>query len=704
MNRLRQFPLIRILPPIFLGIAASIIWKQGLRLPLVFPGGVFLCLGVIVFFPKAQFPFSLRWLTGLLIFILIALLSYRIAEIRKDYKRIDYVGNARAVQRSYIGEIIEPVIQKQKKTKFIAQITCMKENGKWKKTEGKVVVTIVKNSASQLLCYGDRLLMNTMLAEPEGSLNPGGFDNKRYLELHGIYLQTFVKSRYWQLISHKSRNPFFRIALFWRDKMLMLLRNNGLKGREFAVAGALLLGYVDEVDNDLMHDYSSTGVIHILSVSGMHVGMIFIVLESLFVFLEKRKYSAYLKAFLVIAFIWLYALITGLSPAVMRAAAMLSLIIIGKAMNRHPDMLNTLAASMIFLIIWQPLLLADIGFELSYLAVIGIVLLYKPIHALIVLPNRWLDKIGSIVAVSIAAQIGTLPLCLYYFHQFPNYFMLTNIVVIPLSNLIVYTGIVALALGGIPSISFYIGKVLSFLVCFLNTFIHWMGVLPFSVTRGIVITFPESLLIYATMIVLSAFILQKKTVWLFVSISLMILLSGSFLQRRYQQMSMNTFTVYDVKGNGLFDFTTGGRSILVGSLSSMKDPFFHETLLKSRWNEKVTGLFEFQYPLPSAKKAFQYGKFFYKNGSFISFWRKKIAIITKRMPETGIRKLNVDYLIISGNPKSDLKDILRNINPSIVILDSSNPLWKVKEWMKEAHNLHVQCHSVSISGAFRDVF
>jgi competence protein ComEC len=704
MNHLRQYPLIRILPPIFLGIAASIIWKQGIRLPLAFPGLIFLCLGVIVFFPNAQFPFSLRWLTGFLIFLLTAMLFCRIAEMRDDKKGKDYIGNARAIQRSYIGEIIEPVIQKQKKTKIIAQITCMKENGQWERTEGKVVVTIVKNTASQLICYGDWLVMNTRLTEPEGSLNPGGFDNKRYLELRGIYLQAFVKQDHWRLISHRSRNPFFRMALFWRDKMLMLLRNNGIKGREFAVAGALLLGYVDEVDSDLLNDYSSTGVIHILSVSGMHVGMIFIVLETLFVFLEKRKYSAYLKAVLIIVFIWLYALITGLSPAVMRAAAMLSLIIIGKAMNRYPDMLNTLAASMIFLIMWQPLLLADIGFELSYLAVIGIVLLYKPIHALIVLNTGWLDKVWSIVAVSIAAQLGTLPLCLYYFHQFPNYFMITNIVVIPLSNLIVYTGIVALALGGIPWISFYIAKVLSFLIWVLNTFIHLMGALPFSVSRGIVLTFPESLLLYILMITIAAFILQKKKVWLFVSIILMILLSGSFLQRRYQQVSRSTFTVYDVKGYGLFDFTIGGKSILVGGLSSLKDPFFHETLSKSRWNEKVTGLFGIQYPLPYIKKAFQYGNFFYMKGGLISFNGKKIAILTKKIPGTVLRKLKVDYLIISGNPKSDLKDILRNFNPSFVIFDSSNPQWKVKEWMKEAHNLHVQSYSVSISGAFRELY
>jgi competence protein ComEC len=705
MNPWRQFPLVRLIPPVFLGMAAGIFFETDLKVPLTLPGTIFLCCGVLVFFPKFIFSYSLRWIPGVIIILLTTLFSFRIMLMGKDDLKKDYFGNFKPIQRSCIGEIIEPVIQKQKSTKVILGITYMKESGNWCKTEGKALAYIGKSPRSQLLCYGDRLVMNTQFTEPEGSRNPGGFDNRRYLRLKGIYRQAYVKPDHWRLISRGNRNPVFQLALSWRDRMLMILRSNGVNGREFAVAGALLLGYVDEVDNDLMRDYSATGVMHILSVSGMHVGMIFLVLEKLLAFLEKRKNGACVKAVLVIAFIWLYALITGLSPAVMRAAAMLSLVVTGKAMKRHPDILNILAASFIFLLVWQPSLLADLGFQLSYLAVVGIVLLYKPIYDLFVPNNGLLDKVWSIVAVSIAAQLVTLPLCLYYFHQFPNYFIVTNIIVIPLSNLIIYTGILTLALGNIPWISLIVAKALSLMVWFLNGFIHWMGSLPFSVTRGISITFPESLVLFLVLITGAVFISGKKKMWLFVSLSLMILLSGSFLRERFRQTSGSVFTVYDARGTSLYDFTAGGKSILVGGLSALKDPLFLETLTKSRWNSKVNGLFEFQHPLPSScNRSFHYGGFFYKKGNYIGFHGKRIVIVNKPVPAKTNLKMEVDYLIISGSPKVKLKELMKHFRSGLVILDASNPPWKVKAWMKEAHGLGVRCYSVSVSGAFREEF
>jgi competence protein ComEC len=389
----------------------------------------------------------------------------------------------------------------------------------------------------------------------------------------------------------------------------------------------------------------------------------------------------------------------------MRAAAMLSLVVSGKAMKRHPDILNILAASVIFLLIWQPSLLADLGFQLSYLAVVGIVLLYKPVYDLFVPGNSLLDKVWSIVAVSIAAQLATLPLCLYYFHQFPNYFIITNIIVIPLSNLIIYTGILALALGNIPWISLIIARALSLMVWFLNTFIHWMGALPFSVSRGIVITFPESAVLYLILITGAVFISGKKKMWLFISLSLMILLSGNFLREQFGQVSRSTFTVYDTRGSGLFDFTTGGKSILVGKLSALKDPYFHETMTKSRWNMKVSGLFEIQHPIPSScNRSFHYGGLFFKNGNYIGFQGKRIAIVEKSISDYVNLKIKVDYLIISGSPKIRMKELMKHFSPGLVIFDDSNPMWKVNAWIKEAHGLGVKCYSVSVSGAFREEF
>jgi competence protein ComEC len=437
----------------------------------------------------------------------------------------------------------------------------------------------------------------------------------------------------------------------------------------------------------------------------MHVGMIFLVLEKLLSFLSRRKYGKYLQSVLIIVFIWLYALITGLSPAVMRAAAMLSLLIAGKTMKRNPDVLNILAASALFLLVWQPFLLVDLGFQLSYLAVAGIVLLYKPVYDVFVTSNWLLDKIWSIMAVSIAAQLATLPVCLYYFHQFPNYFLLTNIVVIPLSNLIIYTGILALATGYIPWLSIVIARMLSFLVWFLNTFIHRMGALPFSVSRGIVLTIPESLMMYGILITLGLFISGKKKIWLFAAFIPAILLSGSFLVDHYHQYSRKEFVVYDVKKSGLYDFTAGGKSILAGDLSVVKDPFFADILKKSRWISRTKGLFDFQYPDHDlSTKPFAHDGIFYKRGRFLQFYNKRIMIIDHPLPKGVRQRIKVSYLVISGNPRVKLKELLRHIRTDEIIFDPSNSLSKIKSWTKEAHGLGVRCFSVTESGAFNVVF
>jgi competence protein ComEC len=702
MNPWRQFPILRLIIPLCFGIATGIFYVSEFKVPLIIPILLFICFGGLVFVSRFTLSYSFRWICGMLAFSLMILLALRLIQDQKDILRRDYFGNFQSAKRYCIAEIIEPVVQKQKSTKLIVKVTGLNINGKWHTTEGNAVVVIAKSALSQNLFYGDWLVMFAQFTLPDGPLNPGGFDNRRYLSLKGIYRQSYVKADQWKFLSGGNRNPVFRLALSWRDKMLMMLRGNGMKGKEFAVAGALLLGYVDEVDNDLMHDYSATGVMHILSVSGMHVGMIFLVLDKLLAFLEKRRYGIYIKTIFVILFVWIYAFITGLSPAVMRSAAMLSLMVLGKSLKRYPETLNVLAASCLLLLALQPLLLADPGFQLSYLAVTGIVLFYRPIYHIFTSGNSIIDKTWSIVAVSIAAQIVTFPLCLYYFHQFPNYFMITNIIVIPLSNLIIYAGIIALAIGKIPVIAVIIAKVLSLMVWFLNSFIHWMGALPFSVSRGINLTFAEVVILYLALITFGVFISTKKKIGLYVTVALMIIFSSIKLNETVHHSTIGTFTIYDIKKRSLFDFSAGGRSILMGDLSILKDPFILDVITKSRWNDNVTGLFSFQYPLPKVTdKIFRNEKLFIKQGNIIGFCGRKIVIIDKRISMRASVKLNVDYLVISGNPKWRLTEILQHYRAGTVIFDASNSIWKVQAWIKEAHYLGLKCHSVSLSGAWR---
>ncbi len=483
--------------------------------PLPFPVFVslFLLLWFLPFFSKAIFSFKFRWISGLVIFVLLFVLSYEITLFNIGKSAKSSVRDFPLKERFYVADIIEPVVQKTKSTKAILRISAFKENGKWYKVNEKVLAFIRKEEKSQKLFYGDHLIISCLLTEPELSVIPGSFDYKRFLKLRGIFLKTSINKQHWSQVGCNGRNLLFYKALLWRRQLLEILKQRGMEGREFGVAAALLLGYVDEIDSDLMKDYAATGVLHILSVSGMHVGMIFLVLEKLLSFLDRWRSGRIIKTLLSILLIWFYALITGLSPAVLRAAAMLSLVIVGKSLKRSPDTLNILAASFFFLLVWDPKLLMDMGFQLSYLAVVGIVLLYKPIYDRIVCTNWILDKVWSLISVSIAAQVITTPLSIFYFHQFPNYFLLANIFVVPFSNLIIYTGILTLILSGIPFLSMVLAKLLTWSVGFLNCSIHFIGSLPGSVTHGIFIEIQEMACIYGMLIMFCLFICLKRKRW-----------------------------------------------------------------------------------------------------------------------------------------------------------------------------------------------
>jgi len=414
--------------------------------------------------------YRLRWVSGLIFSLFLLLSGYGIAWHHRSANDPCYLGNQK--EGTFLAMVTEPPAIRKSGMKAAISVRYHLGHGKWQRSRGNAIAYLAMGESVRPLSYGDHVVMRARFTGISDNSNPYTFNYSRYLQDKDITHRIYAEPYSWKRIGVRESMPVRKTAFRVRDRLLNILRENHVEGKEFAVAAALLLGYVDDLDPELRSDYSATGAMHILSVSGMHVGIIYIFLEFILGFLNRRKAGRFVKAVLLLLFIWFYAMLTGLSPCVLRSAAMLSLPIIGKSMDRSPNMFNIIAASVIFILILDPLLVLDIGFQLSYLAVIGIVVLYKPVYDLYV-TSAWLpDKIWSVIAVSVAAQIATLPITLYTFHQFPNYFILTNIFVVPLSSLIIYTGILALAAGTIPVISVLFAKVLVFLVWSLNSVIH----------------------------------------------------------------------------------------------------------------------------------------------------------------------------------------------------------------------------------------
>ncbi len=707
MNSWRPYPLLRLLFPFLAGIIIERAVGPVL-IAIVFPIAVMalLLVSIRIFSLKVS-NYRLRWISGIMINGLLLLAGYEIAATHRSSFDPAYLGGH--PEGLFIASVDEPPARNSTSLKAILKVRYRHEKGRWVRTCGHALGYLELQTNNSHLQYGDFILLHTGFTEITDNSNPHGFNYAVYLKEKGITHRGFAESYCWKHINIQPSGFFRRVAFQLRDRLLNVLRENQVEGKEFAVASALLLGYVDELDAGLRKDYAASGAMHILSVSGMHVGIIYIFLEFLLGFLNKSKPGRIVKAIILLIFIWFYALLTGLSPCVLRSAAMLSLPILGKSLNRSPDIFNIVAASVFFILAIDPSLVTDVGFQLSYLAVLGIVILYKPIYDLYV-TSAWLhDKIWSLLAVSIAAQIATLPITLYTFHQFPNYFMLTNVFAVPLSSLIIYVGILVLVAGTIPVISLISAKVLIFLVWLLNTIIHYIEQLPFSTVKGIFISSPEMLLLYLIIASLFLFLMLRQMPFLWLFFAAAMVLNLSFIGFSVERLRSSRFLVFNANHAALYEFSCQNKALIFYNTISLRDRnaqplnyeifmadlnahgiMYHRVYWSGIAHHHLNGLKEF---IPVE----HFGNFF-QSGTH------RIGILNKPIPKSFHGCIDVEFLILSFNPNVKVAEAVNVFHPQKIIIDATNSRFRTLQWLKEAAKLNISCHAVAISGAFEKEF
>ncbi|MEI6683796.1 MAG: ComEC/Rec2 family competence protein [Bacteroidota bacterium] len=706
MNSWRPYPLLRLLFPFLAGIIIGTASGAACKPLLALPALVTLVVAARIILLTVS-GYRYRWIAGLLINGFFLAAGFEIS--CQHAAASDPAHFSLHPGGTYLVTLGEPPAMNRSPVKAILEVRYRRQSGRWVRTCGRALGYLKLPPKGCLLQYGDYLLLRAGFTAITDNSNPHSFNYAAYLQNQGITHRVFAGEHGWRTIGITPAGIPARMAFRLRERLLGLLRENRMQGREFAVAAALLLGYVDEIDAGLRNDYAATGAMHILSVSGMHVGIIYLFLEFLLGFLKRNKAGRYLKTLILILFIWFYALLTGMSPAVLRSAAMLSLPILGRQMGRSPDMFNIVAASVILLLAIDPLLITDVGFQLSYLAVMGIVVLYKPIYDLYV-TSSWLpDKVWSIVAVSLAAQLATMPITLFTFHQFPVYFMVTNIFVVPLSSLIIYFGIVVLAVGNIPFLGIFTAKVLIFLVWLLNSSIHFIEELPGSVIRGIFISLPEMLLLYAVILAGFLFFTRRVTAWLWILLVAALLLNGSLAATKLERLHSRRLLVFNIPHAALYEVSCQDRALVFGDhLPGMSDgsrkicsDIIHADfsahgirLHRDYWIGR-------SHPDRPARAAFMP---VIHLGRFIQAGKCRIAILGKPPPKGFNGQICVDYLVISGNPNLPMADIMKVFRPRGVIIDASNSRFRTAQWLREAALLRVSCHAVTISGAFEKDF
>lgn len=667
-------PGVRVLFPFVLGIiTAANVQISHVVIPVLC---VFLLLVFFIYFKFSTF--KNRKIIGSLISISVFLVGYQYTISRTQKLWSTHFSKSISGSNFFHAKITDRLIEKENSYKTILQINSA--SGERETTcKGKVLAYFRKNSKSKTLVYGDEIILENKINLVEGARNPKQFDYSRYLNLNQINYQVFLDSNTWKKTNVNSGNWLVNFSQQMREKLYSYMEDNGVEGKQLQVGSALLLGYRENLDKELIKSYSSAGAMHVLAVSGLHVGILYLLLSNILNLFKKLKHSRYLIALILIASLWFYALMTGLSASVLRSSTMFTFIIVGdKLLKRKVSIYNTLAVSAIVLLLINPYMIYQVGFQLSYAAVLGIVYLQPKLYKLVFFNNSILQKIWAITCVSIAAQIATFPMSLYYFHQFPVYFFISNLVVIPSAILIFYLGIGLFVIAPFGGFALVMGKVLNFFLWVLNQAIFITEKLPYSLMEEMALSVFETYLLYLTIFLFLIALYYRKSRLVFATLFCLFIFVGIQLATQYSSTQQHYLTFYSIKNETVFEMVTNKTVYFVSSKELKNDWSKMLFNVNNNWNNhNITK--KIYMDVDSLSGLYEDESLFMQNGIF-KFGNIVIQILNKNKKQW----IKPDYLVVSKKSLPMLKSYLKEHNPKIVIFDSSLPSYKLKYYIENS--------------------
>ncbi|NWL00497.1 competence protein ComEC [Flavobacterium collinsii] len=546
-----------------------------------------------------------------------------------------------------------------------------------KKYKGKIIINVQKDSSKSALIIGNRIKIKITLQRNKSNKNPNQFDYSRYLANKQIFAQIYCQKSQISVSQTIEKDIWYYCAKL-HSRIISNLEKSHFSKSEMNVALALILGQQQEISQDIIQDYQYSGATHILSVSGLHVGFIMLFITFVLKPIPNTKRGSFVKLISILIALAGFAIISGLSPSVLRSVVMFSFLAIGNHLRRNGNIYHTLLVSILLILLFEPYFLFDVGFQLSYLALFFILWL-QPVFKNIYKPkNKLFIYIWEALTVSFAAQIGTLPLCLYYFHQFPGLFFVTNIIILPVLSFIMIAGIIIMIIAIFTSPPLFITLIFEKSIYLLNLMIHAVASIESFVIRDVSFN-SYYLFTFYLLIIFSIVWIKKpnfsKLVFVFCSI---ILVQLSFILTKLKSENEEELIVYNEKNNTLISERTGKTITLYTK---------NKLLEKNRnINSYLVG------------NSISLNKI--KNIQNVLYFKdKKILIIDS----TGICPINSkpEILILTQTPKINLDRLLKEINPKIIIADGSNNNSIQKFWKNSCIKKNIPFHSTNEKGYYK---
>lgn len=578
--------------------------------------------------------------------------------------------------QSFIGTVSGLPVVTDKFVKLSLELTVIENNGQWHYINGNVVVYVKKERLKPLM-PGNVILIQSKLSYVGDSKNPNEFNYRSFLEERNIFHTVYANAEQINFISEGEKR--FSISNFGthiKNDVVSILRNSGLSQEAFSIGSALLVGYDDEIDSGVMQSFSHSGTLHILSVSGMHTGVLYGILIFLFSLFDKYdKYKKW-KCLIVILALLVFVGVTGFSPSVLRAVLMLSLVLLGKTFYKQGNSYNTLFLSAFLLLLYNPYLIKDVGFLLSYCAVFGIMYFYPILNKWYVFESKLLQWLWTSVLISVAATLFTLPISLYYFHQFPIWFALSNLIIIPISMFIMLAIMLVLLFHKVLLFK----QIIVYAVNGATSLMLWFAELTDEPGIGFIdfISFSRFDLVCCLLVImLFLLILTYKKHQLVMAFGFMciIWLSGSIFTR-YRELHQKEFLAFCVKNKSFFVIRLGRN--VYGNFSQLTDK-------------------EFQRYVKPYLLAFSDLNLITINNHV--FKTKRTTILRLEKAEQYLPDLNPNYILVSND--ANIQFTTNYKTKPLVIADCSNSYNFVKKLKRQCKQLDIPFYWIKENGALQ---
>ena len=604
--------------------------------------------------------------TLLIAFSLGQLTHYHHSDLTKPYHYTQYTFQNRNCIRGIVNENIKP---NSKHSKHIVSLLSINN----KAVKGDILLLNPLKS-HQALVPGNEVIIYSNLIEIPKNTNPSTFDYKEYLARQNIFHEIFLTENTFKITKTHTTFKYYLHKL--RTNLIDSFKPLNWDTNTTAIVNALLFGQRQFLDNETITNYSRAGVIHILAISGLHVGMLFIILNFIFSPIRKLKNGKLLFLIVTLLSLWGFALLTGMSASVTRAVLMFSLFSIGQYLNKTQNIYNTIAISALLLLLYNPNYLFEIGFQMSYTAVLSIVA-FTPIFQKIYIPkNKIMRYIMNLNYVSIAAQIGVLPLAILYFNQFSMQFLIANMVIIPTATLVLILGLILIPLNYIfIPLSKLFGAALQIIIHLMNSYIKWIANWDTMIITNIFYSTTLCILSYIVLFLFLKTLHNFKPKWIIALLVGIISFQITYLINKNELFKTDDFIVFNAKE----------PLIAVKQESKIS---FHTT-------DSIANT----YPIIAYQKSnFIQTSEIQELKNIYIFQHQKILIIDSTATLPSNQK--VDIIILTKNPKINLNRLIQNLSPKQIVADRSNKNFYINQWKATCMKEKIPFHATAEKGFY----